>query len=107
MLEEMNGSVDLDAGAHRIEVRADGYEPLVLTARIIAGRTTTYRGALVPVTPGPPSAATPAEAPPAPAQNAAPQTFYLIPGCYMGNIPPEQVRLPANCDTSRVITYTP
>lgn len=39
----------LDAGPHRIEVRAPGYEPLMLDVRIDPDRTTTYRGNLKPI----------------------------------------------------------
>ena len=35
------------------------------------------------------------------------RTLYVIPGCYVGNVPPQQVRLPANCDLSKVTTYVP
>ena len=34
------------SGSHRIEVRADGYEPLSFDVRITPDRTTTYQGAL-------------------------------------------------------------
>ena len=33
--------------------------------------------------------------------------MYLIPGCYMGNVPPQEVKLPAGCDASRVTTIKP
>jgi len=36
----------LDAGPHRIEVRAPGYESLAFDVRIEANRTTTYKGEL-------------------------------------------------------------
>jgi hypothetical protein len=35
------------------------------------------------------------------------RTLYVIPGCYVGNVPPQRVRLPANCDLSKVTTYVP
>lgn len=38
---------------------------------------------------------------------AAPSTFYYIPGCYIGNVPPSQMLLPANCDRTRLITRNP
>jgi hypothetical protein len=41
----------VEPGPHRIEVRADGYEPLVLDVRIVPGRTLTYSGTLRLVTP--------------------------------------------------------
>lgn len=39
----------LDAGPHRIEVRAPGHEPLMLDVRIDRDRTTIYRGDLEPI----------------------------------------------------------
>lgn len=54
------------------------------------------------------------EPPPRPAAPELPpfvptgdRTLYVIPGCYVGNVPPQQVRLPANCDLSKVTTYVP
>ncbi len=35
------------------------------------------------------------------------RTFYVIPGCYLGNVPPEKDRLPAGCDISRMTTHAP
>lgn len=40
--------LDLDEGAHRIEIRASGFQPLVFEMRVAPGRTTTYRGELRP-----------------------------------------------------------
>jgi hypothetical protein len=39
----------IEPGPHRIEVRADGYEPLLFEVRIFPGRTLTYRGELRPL----------------------------------------------------------
>ena len=36
----------LEAGAHRLEVRAPGYQPLVFDVLVTPGETTTYRGDL-------------------------------------------------------------
>jgi hypothetical protein len=36
----------VDSGAHRIEVRANGYEPLAFEVRITPDHTTTYTGEL-------------------------------------------------------------
>jgi hypothetical protein len=54
------------------------------------------------------------EAAPRPAEPAPPpyvptgdRTLYVIPGCYVGNVPPKDVKLPANCDLSKVTTYVP
>lgn len=106
-IEDTAGELALDPGTRRIEIRKPDYEPLTFDARIVAGRTITYRGPLTPVaasataTLAPEAGARPADAKP------LRQTFYLIPGCYMGNIPPEQVQLAPGCDRKPVITYTP
>jgi hypothetical protein len=41
----------------------------------------------------------------APATRSAPVTFYLIPGCYMGNVPPKEAHLRPDCDPDRAITF--
>jgi len=41
----------LEAGVHRVEFRAPGYEPLVVDMRIAAGRRITYRGVMKPPSP--------------------------------------------------------
>jgi hypothetical protein len=43
--------IRLDEGVHRIELRAPGYEPLVVNVRIQAGESMTYRGALEKIAP--------------------------------------------------------
>ena len=40
----------------------------------------------------------------APAAAKQPETFYLIPGCYMGNVPPKEANLPATCDVARAVS---
>ena len=32
---------------------------------------------------------------------------YVIPGCYVGNVPPREVKLPATCDLAKLTTFTP
>lgn len=65
------------------------------------------------VAPAPPPKPEPVLAPPPPAPAEppspppAPSTLYYIPGCYMGNVPPVQISLPAKCDLSRLITRYP
>ena len=82
----------LEAGPHRIDVSAAGYEPMTLDLMVTAGQRVTVRAPLKVLPP----------------PTTVPQTtFYLIPGCYMGNIPPKDVRLPATCDPSRAITWRP
>lgn len=38
--------LQLESGPHRIEVRADGYEPVSFEVRIVPGKTTTYKAEL-------------------------------------------------------------
>jgi hypothetical protein len=82
----------LEAGPHRIDVSAAGYEPMTLDIMVTAGQRVTVRA---PLKVHPPPTIVP------------PTTFYLIPGCYMGNIPPKDARLPATCDQSRTIVWLP
>jgi hypothetical protein len=35
------------------------------------------------------------------------RTLYVIPGCYIGNVPPTDVKLPAHCDLKKLTTFTP
>ena len=34
-----------------------------------------------------------------------PATIYMIPGCYIGNLPPREVKLPAGCDPDRASVF--
>jgi hypothetical protein len=98
---ELGGQLELEAGPHVIEVRAAGHEALRVPINIAAGRSITYRDSLRATSETvKPEAAPPVPAPVAP---AAPMTGYIIPGCYVGNVPPAEVTLPENCDVSRVI----
>jgi hypothetical protein len=87
----------LEAGAHRVEVRAPGYETTAFNVLIPPNETVSYRTDLeraggsvraVSVAPG------------------VPKTFYVIPGCYAGDKPPRG-RLPRGCDRSRVRVVPP
>jgi len=40
--------LELESGPHRIEIRAVGFEPLVVEVRVQPGRTITYHGDLRP-----------------------------------------------------------
>jgi hypothetical protein len=102
LLYEVNGELTLAPGPHKLELRADGYDSLEVDVQISPDRSITYRGALK----------TP-EAAPTPVQGAAasepaplppPSTIYVIPGCYIGNVPPRDAGLPADCDASRATT---
>ena len=102
-LDEVNDTLPLDAGPHTLELRADGYERLELNIQVFPGRSTTYRGALRPV----PQQSVPRQEVPVSTEvfpPASPTTIYLIPGCYLGNVPPRDVRLPSGCDAAGVVT---
>jgi hypothetical protein len=34
-------------------------------------------------------------------------TYYIIRGCYLGNVPPKDAGLPPGCDPDRAIAVTP
>jgi hypothetical protein len=88
----------LEAGPHRIEMRAPEYRTLTVDVRVLPLETVTYRGALEPIRPQP--ATTPAPAGPA-------TVMYMIPKCYLGNLPPRQSRLPSGCDVKQVQILKP
>jgi hypothetical protein len=87
-----HGGALVEAGVHRIDISAAGYESTAVDLRVTPGQLVTYRAALKAL---PPPAA------------VVPTTFYLIPGCYMGNIPPKDAHLPATCDQTRAVTWQP
>lgn len=35
------------------------------------------------------------------------RTVYVIPGCYVGNVPPARLNLPPHCDVKKVTTFNP
>jgi hypothetical protein len=86
-------ALDLEAGPHRIELRADGYSTLAFSVNIIPNQTTRYRGDLQRIA---------ATAPP-PAAPATPKLTYVIPNCYAGDRPPARP-LPSGCDLKQMRT---
>lgn len=102
---DFNGELTLEAGRHAIEIRAPAHEPLRFDVNVTPHQSITYRGSLQPATTAQPSSPTPQPLPEVAPARAT--TFYLIPGCYAGNVPPEDAGLPATCDQSRVVTFTP
>jgi hypothetical protein len=113
---DFDGDLELEAGTHRVELRAQGYQTAAFDVLITPGRPVTFRRTLEPLAgraaePAvPPAAAAPAPPPAAPATPAAPiarSTIYAIPGCYLGNVPPKDAGLPPSCDQNRVVTFEP
>ena len=90
------GGLLLEADAHRIDVNMSNHEPITFDVRITPNQFITYRQVLKPIN------VAPIAAPPA---RSAPSTFYLIPGCYMGNVPPKEAKLQPTCDPARTITF--
>ena len=94
-----DGGAVLEPGPHRIDILARDYEPVTFDVNLTRGQSATFRHILRPILPAPkpaPSAVPPAE--------KKPMTFYLIPGCYMGNVPPRDANLPATCDITRAVS---
>lgn len=87
-----HGGALVEAGVHRIDISATGYESTAVDLRVTSGRLVSYRATLKALPPPTP---------------VAPTTFYLIPGCYMGNIPPKDAHLPPTCDQARAVTWQP
>ena len=81
----------LESGPHRIELRADGYQTEAFDVRIDEDRSAEYRRDLT-------RSSARSDAPRIVASN--PKTFYVIPGCYAGDTPPQKNRLPAGCSTN-------
>jgi hypothetical protein len=89
--------LQLEAGPHRLEFRAPQYQTHTVDVRVLPYETVTYRSALElvrPSTPAPPAA-------------VPPTVMYLIPKCYLGNLPPRESRLPSGCDIKQVQVLKP
>jgi hypothetical protein len=90
------GALVLDTGAHIIELDDPSYQSVRFDVRIDANQSIVYRRELSPISPA-------VTAPSAAPVNSTPTPMYLIPGCYLGNVPPKDAGLPSTCDPSRVI----
>jgi hypothetical protein len=98
-----DGGAVLEPGPHRIDIIARDYEPVSFDVNLARGQSATFRRSLTPIQRSPqPVTDAAAKAQAAPKQ---PVTFYLIPGCYMGNVPPKDANLPATCDIARVVSF--
>jgi hypothetical protein len=114
-VEQFDDGVELEAGPHQVEIRADGYQTVTFNVNIVPGRSITYRDTLKVETAASapaPAAGTPAVSPSTPAIPAStgptpPATFYVIPGCYVGNTEPTDEQLPAGCDKDRLTRIRP
>ena len=97
-----DGGAVLEPGPHRIDILARDYQPVSFDVNLTRGQSATYRHILTPIMRGPQPA--PDDAVKAPPAAKQPATFYLIPGCYMGNVPPKDANLPATCDIARAVS---
>jgi PEGA domain len=88
----------LEAGPHRIEIRADGYETATFDVRIDPSQVVSYRRELARAE-EPRQTRTVAP--------AIPKTFYVIPKCYAGDRRPSADRLPAGCRAANVRAIPP
>lgn len=98
-----NGGAVLDPGPHRIDILARDHQPVSFDVNLTRGQSATFRHTLTPITR--PQTTAPAPAVNAPPAAKRPATFYLVPGCYMGNVPPKEANLPATCDIARVVVF--
>lgn len=101
--EDFDRELELPLGTHTVELTAPGYETVKFEVKIDGTRPITYRGELKPLEVKPGAGATEPAPPPA----VPPSTLYYIPGCYLGNVDPKDVPLPANCDLSKLVTKPP
>ena len=89
-------AMDLNAGAHRIELRAPGYETLAFNVMIAPNDIVRYRGDMQPLY-------TKTANTVALTQPPARKSFYVIPNCYAGDKPPSRA-LPKGCDPKKLQT---
>jgi len=82
----------LPAGSHRVQLEAEGYQPVTIDVRVPANDTITLRRELDP-NPEDSSEAGASRIP----EGVAHKTIYFIPRCYVGDDPPSATQLPAGC----------
>src|SRR4030095_6000914 len=105
LFSDVAGELILDARAHTIQLHEEGFRDARVDVRIPLDGTITYDVALQPIEAAPLPSATPVVPPSSTAP--APTTIYVVPGCYIGNVPPQQVTLPAGCDGRGTVTFSP
>jgi hypothetical protein len=96
-IADLGGEVSVAAGAHHVELRAEGYDPVRFDVHVPVNDIIRYRTNLV---------VTPREIAPAPHPGVA-KLFYVIPGCYAGDKPPKPAALPPGCDAKALRTVPP
>ena len=93
------GGRAVEPGPHHIEIRASGYQTSAFDVRLLPDQPVTYREDLRLV-----DGSEPPRRASAGSGAASGTTFYIIAGCYMGNVPPAQVALRPGCDVDQVKT---
>jgi hypothetical protein len=96
------GGLAVEAGPHHIEIRAPGYQTSSFEVKMLPDQPLTYRENLQPLNGGESVRAAAARSSAVPVT-----TFYVIAGCYLGNVPPVDVPLPPGCDAGQVKTFNP
>ena len=97
-----DGGAVMEPGPRRIDILARDHEPVSFDVNLTRGQSATFRHTLTPIMRGPQAA--PDDTVKAPPAAKEPVTFYLIPGCYMGNVPPKEANLPSTCDIARAVS---
>ena len=90
-------AINLDAGAHQVELRAPGYETLTFRVVIEPNDLVRYRGEMQPTATKPAAVTTP------PQPTAVTRSVYVIPNCYAGDKPPTGT-LPKGCSLKNLQT---
>jgi hypothetical protein len=100
--------LELPAGAHVVEIQAPGFESDTAPLNISDDNVVQYRVALAAVTDAGGDAGR-VDTQGARALPAAPAAspYYVIRGCYLGNVPPAEVNLPAGCDPKSAVVVRP
>lgn len=96
----------LEAGPHRVEIRAPGFEAVGVDVRILSNQTVTYRAVLQRIADPPASRGLARSARDA-AAVPPPKTLYVIPGCYAGDKLPRADQLRAGCRAADVRVISP
>jgi PEGA domain len=97
--DQIGNTLEMAAGPHEVELKADGYEPVRFGVRLAESQIVTYRETLH---------GSDADGRNATAETrVAPVTLYVIPGCYAGSVPPDPSALPTRCDIGQLKTIAP
>ena len=103
LFSDVAGELTLDVGAHSIELREEGFQNLRVDVRIPLYDVISYDVDLKRIEVGPLPPVEPVVQPPQVVP--PPTTIYVIPGCYIGNVPPKDAGLPAGCDPGRAVAF--